>query len=43
MVGMVPMVVVVMMPGSERGTGQNDEKHCSENQLLHGSNLARES
>jgi hypothetical protein len=40
MVMVVPMVVVTM-PGSERGTGENDEKQRSNDQLLHGSNLAR--
>jgi hypothetical protein len=39
MVMVVPMVAV-MMPGSERGTSENDEKQRSENQLLHGSTLA---
>jgi hypothetical protein len=40
MMVVVPMVVV-MAPGSERGAGQNKQEECGEDQLLHGSNLAR--
>lgn len=39
--GMVVPMVAVMVSGSERGTGEDDEKQRSENQLLHGSTLAR--